>query len=276
MLKSTITVVNAGGEAEDIIGKGFHVYCAGNATTTFDIDSSLAAAAVLKINSESNLLSASAGAATDDGVNPDPLSNIPYFEKGEAGGVASLDSDGHVIEPLAVDSEEENLLKRELKAGESYSGTVAALIAKNYMEDDSVVVDSDEFAGLAVFLKQLAALAGGAKSALLSLHQHSGSSVVIDFGLRLFGNLDVGIQLTGGESAIGMDLSNQTITEADFKNSAGKRTAYNTAAPDSGAWVQGDIVFNTAPTAGGNIGWVCTEAGEPGTWKTFGVIEGAE
>jgi len=37
-------------------------------------------------------------------------------------------------------------------------------------------------------------------------------------------------------------------------------------------WKQGDIVFNTAPTAGGSVGWVCTTGGTPGTWKTFGAI----
>lgn len=26
------------------------------------------------------------------------------------------------------------------------------------------------------------------------------------------------------------------------------------------------------PTAGGVMGWVCTTAGSPGTWKTFGAI----
>lgn len=45
------------------------------------------------------------------------------------------------------------------------------------------------------------------------------------------------------------------------------------AAPVSGTYVQGDIVWNTAPTAGGNIGWVCTVAGTPGTWVAFGQIE---
>jgi hypothetical protein len=30
--------------------------------------------------------------------------------------------------------------------------------------------------------------------------------------------------------------------------------------------------FTTAPAAAGNIGWVCTTAETPGTWKTFGVI----
>ena len=35
----------------------------------------------------------------------------------------------------------------------------------------------------------------------------------------------------------------------------------------------GDVVYNSAPTAGGYIGWVCVVAGTPGTWKRFGQIE---
>ena len=44
------------------------------------------------------------------------------------------------------------------------------------------------------------------------------------------------------------------------------------AAPTAGTWAVGDVVWNSAPTAGGTIGWVCTTAGTPGTWKTFGAI----
>jgi parallel beta-helix repeat protein len=44
------------------------------------------------------------------------------------------------------------------------------------------------------------------------------------------------------------------------------------AAPVSGTHRVGDVVFNSAPTAGGTIGWVCTTAGTPGTFKTFGAI----
>jgi hypothetical protein len=44
------------------------------------------------------------------------------------------------------------------------------------------------------------------------------------------------------------------------------------AAPTTGIWKVGDIVWNTAPTAGGTIGFVCTTAGTPGTWKTWGAI----
>jgi hypothetical protein len=43
-------------------------------------------------------------------------------------------------------------------------------------------------------------------------------------------------------------------------------------APTSGAWRVGDIVYSSTPTAGNFIGFVCTTAGTPGTWKTFGPI----
>lgn len=52
-----------------------------------------------------------------------------------------------------------------------------------------------------------------------------------------------------------------------------KNIGWRSAAPTTGTWQQGDIIYNTAPAAGGTIGWVCTAAGTPGTWKTFGNIE---
>lgn len=55
-------------------------------------------------------------------------------------------------------------------------------------------------------------------------------------------------------------------------NSWERRQAYGTAAPGSGAWLVGDTVWNTAPAAAGSMGWVCTTAGSPGTWKAFGTI----
>jgi len=47
---------------------------------------------------------------------------------------------------------------------------------------------------------------------------------------------------------------------------------YGGAAPVSGTYAEGDIVWDTSPSAGGHIGWVCVTAGTPGTWKTFGAI----
>ena len=51
-----------------------------------------------------------------------------------------------------------------------------------------------------------------------------------------------------------------------------KLRALGSAAPVSGNYLQGDIVWNLAPTSGGYIGGVCTVAGSPGTWATFGLI----
>lgn len=48
------------------------------------------------------------------------------------------------------------------------------------------------------------------------------------------------------------------------------------AAPSTGTWQQGDIVWNSAATPDGGIspfaGWICVASGSPGTWKTFGAI----
>lgn len=53
---------------------------------------------------------------------------------------------------------------------------------------------------------------------------------------------------------------------------ASMRQVERSNAPTTGTWGVGDIVWNTAVASGGNIGWVCTTAGTPGTWKTFGAI----
>lgn len=45
------------------------------------------------------------------------------------------------------------------------------------------------------------------------------------------------------------------------------------SAPMSGTWQQGDKVLIASPTAGGYIGYVCTTAGTPGTWKGYGAIQ---
>jgi hypothetical protein len=49
------------------------------------------------------------------------------------------------------------------------------------------------------------------------------------------------------------------------------------AAPSTGTWAKGSVVFNSSPDIGKQIGWVCTTAGTPGTWAPFGhsVIEGS-
>lgn len=42
--------------------------------------------------------------------------------------------------------------------------------------------------------------------------------------------------------------------------------------PSGGSFTPGDIVWNSDPQPGKHIGWVCTKAGNPGIWSTFGEI----
>jgi len=51
-----------------------------------------------------------------------------------------------------------------------------------------------------------------------------------------------------------------------------RRVFYGEAAPTTGTWAIGDRLYHTTPSAAGTMGWVCTTAGTPGTWKTFGAI----
>lgn len=47
------------------------------------------------------------------------------------------------------------------------------------------------------------------------------------------------------------------------------RVSYGSAIPTIGVWKKGDQVINSAPTAGGIYGWVCTTAGDAATTAVF-------
>lgn len=59
------------------------------------------------------------------------------------------------------------------------------------------------------------------------------------------------------------------------------KTNAMTAAPTSGKWAQGDVIWNSEPTEAGAtsskyviLGWVCTAGGEPGTWLPIRTLTG--
>jgi hypothetical protein len=52
----------------------------------------------------------------------------------------------------------------------------------------------------------------------------------------------------------------------------GKLHKYDRQAPVSGSFNAGDIVWNTEPRINSFVGWVCTQAGDPGLWAPFGKI----
>jgi hypothetical protein len=62
------------------------------------------------------------------------------------------------------------------------------------------------------------------------------------------------------------------VAAATVVATGGQTITFGAAAPAAGTYVRGSIVFNTAPAPEGYVGWVCTTAGTPGTWKTFGEI----
>ena len=45
-----------------------------------------------------------------------------------------------------------------------------------------------------------------------------------------------------------------------------------TGPPVSETWAVPFFRFNSAPVLGGNVGWICTTGGTPGTWAEFGFI----
>ena len=47
---------------------------------------------------------------------------------------------------------------------------------------------------------------------------------------------------------------------------------HDSAIPTSGTYAKGDVIYNTNPVIGGNLGWICTTAGSPGDWRPFGTI----
>lgn len=47
---------------------------------------------------------------------------------------------------------------------------------------------------------------------------------------------------------------------------------WQTGTPQYGGWRKGDRIWNSNPTPGAPMGWVCVADGTPGTWKAFGTI----
>ena len=123
-------------------------------------------------------------------------------------------SPGHIIKGTAV-------------AAGSYSGTHAGLIVKQYDADTTVVHNGGELAGLYVNLKQLSAMQAGGKSALISAHNYGsgGDYQVLDFGMRLFGDLVDGVELTGGTVTSAIKLDTTSALTNVLKLATGKGCA---------------------------------------------------
>lgn len=76
---------------------------------------------------------------------------------------------------------------------------------------------------------------------------------------------------TNGSVEIGSLVQNPRTTMIG-RYSDGVAIVRRDATPASGNWKVGDRIEYATPTAGGFLGEVCTTAGSPGTWKTYGVV----
>jgi hypothetical protein len=115
----------------------------------------------------------------------------------------------------------------------------------------------------------ITSLAGGASQ---SVNGYIGSNTMIHTttGIAAFINAqgDIFNNVTFGDNNfVGSYLTYYTL------NTAGRIPGvYTDILPSGGTWVVGDKINKLTPVSGGTIGWVCTTAGTPGTFKTFGVI----
>jgi hypothetical protein len=58
-----------------------------------------------------------------------------------------------------------------------------------------------------------------------------------------------------------------------YSNKQTIRNSTSNIIPTAGSYSIGDLIYNTNPTPGGYVGWICTASGTPGTWKGFGLIQ---
>lgn len=86
----------------------------------------------------------------------------------------------------------------------------------------------------------------------------------------VFGSTNTLPDLSSGE----MYISSVSNTEKLYTDRWEERPRQDLgiAAPTTGTWSVGFIRYNSNPTDGSNIGWVCIATGTPGTWKPFGTI----
>lgn len=74
-----------------------------------------------------------------------------------------------------------------------------------------------------------------------------------------------------------MEVSNDPdvisrATDTLSRASSQRDQMYSPAPPASGPWAVGEVVWNSSPTIGSPLGWVCTASGIPGTWTSFGSV----
>lgn len=64
----------------------------------------------------------------------------------------------------------------------------------------------------------------------------------------------------------------KTMPTVNANNSWNSVIGQGFGPPSTGIWNRGAIIYNSEPTLGAPLGWVCTTAGNPGVWNKFATI----
>jgi hypothetical protein len=168
----------------------------------------------------------------------------------------------------------------------SGSQTVISTSSSSYTGIDTVIVFSALIKSSSSSASWTFSFAQGTVFANVKLPANEWVRIVLVGGITTTPR-NANLVITPDASAIGSTLKVckiHTMTNPNSKDLAafvakglynnGQRTdEYRlSAAPTLGTWEVGGIVYNKSPVAGGTTGWICTTAGTPGTWKTFGAI----
>lgn len=152
------------------------------------------------------------------------------------------------------------------------NGITEVLCTHNVIDDNTIIFDYE--ASVAVTLAGIY-IVGTKTSARRNTIKYETNGTNVTFR---------GIQIASGNYGTFIDnlfyaTSASLVSATDYFNSSSttsyvieKRHIERSAAPLAGDWIRGDIVYNSAPAAGGFLGWCCVTSGTPGTWKTWGVI----
>lgn len=100
-------------------------------------------------------------------------------------------------------------------------------------------------------------------------HRHSVFDAASTYGALVLCGASVA-SINAGSVGRYLDVTALMVGSGGSKSP--KVEAHGSAAPVARYWFVGNVMHNTAPAPSGAMGWVCTAAGTPGTWKAFGTI----
>ncbi len=107
------------------------------------------------------------------------------------------------------------------------------------------------------------------------------SALVTGANMRSAGTIGADGAITGASvtTAGAITGGGGTLTAAGVFSMAGTMLKFGTqqmtwsgTIPVGGPWYQGNFCLNANPAPAGQLGWICTAAGSPGTWKACGTI----